>query len=104
MSSYSNPRIKRAIKASLLVLAIVGFGTVWQSVSSERVARRAEAARAASLQMTPQKWEALAREARIEATAKAYAAKVMAEREAAARRAGEAQTRLQARQHSDNKG
>lgn len=71
---------KRALKATSLALALITVGYAWQTVSSERIALRAEQARIARLQLTPQKLQALAREAQIAAAAHAFADKVAAEK------------------------
>lgn len=73
---------KRAIKASLLALVIFGGGYAWQDVASERIALRADQAHQAKRQMTPRKWEALEREAALDAAAKAFAEKQQAELQA----------------------
>lgn len=70
----------RALKAMSLALALISVGYAWQTVSSERTALRAEQARIARLQLTPQKLQALAREAHIAAAAHAYADTVAAEK------------------------
>jgi hypothetical protein len=75
-----NPMFKRALKASLVALVIVGGGCTWQKLASEHIADRAEQARLAQLRMTPRKWEALKREAKIAAAAKAYAETLKAEK------------------------
>lgn len=91
-----NAMRKRAAKAVLAAIVFVGGGLVWQHVSSERTAARAEQARTAALQMTDKKWQALAREEAIAAAAQAFAERHAAQQAAEAqRRAGE-QARLQA--------
>jgi hypothetical protein len=85
----SNPRLKRAIKATLVALVLVGGGCTWQHIASERIAERAEQARLEKLKMTPRKLEALRREGEIAAEAQAYAQRYEAERQARARRAAE---------------
>ena len=82
-----NPMFKRALKASLVALVIVGGGCTWQKLASEHIAERAEQARLAQLRMTPRKLEALKREAEIAAAAKAYAEEYEAGRQAQERRA-----------------
>lgn len=71
---------KRALKATLLALALITAGYTWHTVSSERTALRAEQARVARLQLTPHKLQALAREAHIAAAAQIYADNIAAEK------------------------
>ena len=72
--------LKRAVIASLTMLALIGGGYAWQHASSARTAQRAEQARINALQMTKQKAQALEREAMIAAAAKAYAERPAAEK------------------------
>jgi hypothetical protein len=70
---------RRAVKALLIMLVVFGGGYLWHSVTSERIAARAEQARLTALQMTPRKWAALEREAARDAAAKAFAERLQAE-------------------------
>lgn len=90
---------KRALKASLVALVVVGGGYLWQQEASERIAQRAEQARLAKMQMTPRKLEALEREAQIAAKAKAFAEHYEAEQQAQARRNAEEKARLEVQRH-----
>lgn len=96
----ASPRMQRAVKASLLALALAGGGGAWQHIASERIAARAEQARLASLQMTPRKLQALAREAEIAAAAQAYAARHEAEQQMRTRRATEEAARANTVPHA----
>lgn len=94
---------KRALRATLIALLLVGGGYAWQKNSSEHTAAHAEQARQNALKMTAKKWEALEREAVIEAAAKAFAAKHAAEKQAEAQRRAAEQARLQATQAAPQK-
>lgn len=75
---------RRAIKALLIMLVVFGGAYVWHSVSSERIAARAEEARLAALRLTPRKQAALEREAARDAAAAAFAERLRAEQALAA--------------------
>jgi hypothetical protein len=95
-----NAVLKRAVKASLVLLVLVGGGYAWQKTASERIAERAEQARVAALQMTPRKLDALKREAAIEAAAQAYAEKYQAAKQLRARRSAEENAPAQAQRRT----
>jgi uncharacterized SAM-binding protein YcdF (DUF218 family) len=74
------PLLERAAKAALVLTVLIGGGGAWQHLATERIAARAEQARLAQIQMTTKKWQALQREAGIQAAAQAYAEKWHAEK------------------------
>lgn len=83
-SHYQDAILKRAAKASLVVLVICGGFYTWHAVSAERTAVRAEQARQAALRMTPKKLAALERETSLDAAATAFAEKQRDEQQARA--------------------